>query len=79
MMKKTTSFGIDQLSNPTPLWAKMVFRVCLVLTTVASFWVAASTLISPEVKTELMLAFKTLDMFVFSVSKLFGIELKNEK
>lgn len=70
-----TNFGIDQIGKPTPLWAKNMFRVVFVLTTVASFWVGASTLIEPLYKAELMLGLKSLDMIIFGFSKLFGVEL----
>lgn len=77
-MKKQTSFGLEQLSNPTPLWAKQVFRIVFVLTTVLTFWVAGSTLIAAGIKTELMLGLKSLDMLVFGISKLFGVERPKE-
>lgn len=70
-----TNFGLDQINNPTPLWAKWVFRTVFILTTVASFWAGASTLIDPLYKAELLLGFKSLDMIVFGFSKLFGVEL----
>ena len=74
-----SNFGLDQINQPTPLWAKNMFRIVFVITTVASFWAASSTLISPIYKAELMLGFKSLDMIIFGFSKLFGIELPKDE
>lgn len=74
-----SNFGLDQISQPTPMWAKNMFRIVFVLTTVASFWAASSTLINPIYKAELMLGFKSLDMLVFGFSKLFGVEISKDE
>lgn len=73
----TTQFG--NLNAPTPLWARWLFRSVAILTTVASFWVGATHLISTENKVEVILAFKVLDMLVLGFSNLFGVVVPEEQ
>lgn len=73
------AFGLKQLKSETPLWAKWVFRVTLIVTTVLSFWIAGTNLISDNIKLEIIQALKTLDVLVFAISKLFGINIEEAK
>lgn len=71
-----SKFGPSQLNNPTPEWAKWMFRVTFLLTTVAIGYIAATNLLSQEVKYETTLVLKlVLDPLVFGLSKLFGVSL----
>lgn len=72
------SFGLGQIGNVTPLWAKWMFRGTMVLTTVVGFYIAATTLVPEAAKTEILLGLKAVDMFMLGVSKLFGYEPKPE-
>ena len=72
---KKTKFG--KINEPTPLWAKWMFRVTAIVTTAIAFYVAGSTFVRPEYKTEALLGLKSLDMIVLGFSKLFGeVEVK---
>ena len=74
-MTKTT-FGIEQISKKTPLWAKWVFRVVFLLTAVATFIITFEPAISDLVKIRVGLYLKGLDMLVFGLSKMVGVTLK---
>jgi hypothetical protein len=70
------NFGFDAITQETPIWAKWVFRIVFLLTTVATFVIAADPAIADDLKVRLTVYLKALDMIVFGLSKLFGIELK---
>ena len=71
-----TVFGFGQLTNETPIWVKNVFKLTVVITSVATFWVGATSLVEESAKVETMLAIKALDLLVLGVSRLFGVEAK---
>lgn len=58
---------------PTPLWAKWVFRIVAILTTVALFIIAGDPGISDDTKIRVAVYLKGLDMAVLGLSKMFGI------
>lgn len=75
----TTKFGVDQVKNETPLWAKWMFRITFIITTALIGWIAATNLFPQETKYEITIFLKLLvDPVVYMVSKLFGIDLKQE-
>lgn len=76
-MKKQSTFGA--INAPKPLWATWLFRSVAILTTVASFWVGSTTLITEASKIETILALKSLDMLVLGFSNLFGVTETNKK
>jgi len=53
------------IKGKTPAWLTTVFRATIVLTTVASFWVNGTTLIKEDMKSEVILALKSVDMLVW--------------
>jgi hypothetical protein len=57
----------------TPDWAKWTFRVVFALTTVAAFIIAADPSLHDDTKVRLGVYLKGLDMFVFTLSKMFGV------
>lgn len=65
--------AVWSFSGPSPESAKMLFRITTVLTTVASVWVAATGLVPDNVKTEVMLGLKCLDMLALGYSKARGL------
>ncbi len=67
--KKTV---IDPM-KPTPEWAKWMFRVTFALTTAAAFIIAGDPLIADDVKIRIGVYLKGLDMFVYALSKMFGL------
>lgn len=78
-MKTKTSFGLNQVGNTTPQWAKWMFRGTIVVTAVIAFWVGGTSTLSSELKEEMLLMLKAIDMAVFGLSKMFGIEITNDK
>lgn len=73
-MRKTHAFTKKAIENPTPTWAKNMFRITFVLTGALTIFVAGSNLISEEIRYEIMLGIKSLDVIVYGVSKMFGVE-----
>ena len=68
---KKTKFG--KINEPTPEWAKWMFRITAIVTTAIAFYVAGSTFVPAQYKTEVLLALKSLDMIVLGFSKMFGV------
>jgi len=52
-----------------------MFRSVAILTTIISFWIGATHLITDEAKVEVVLALKSFDMLILGFSNLFGIVL----
>jgi hypothetical protein len=72
-------FGITQVGNETPLWAKWMFRITFIITTALTGWIAATSLFPQETKYEITIFLKLfVDPVIYMVSKLFGIDLKQE-
>lgn len=71
---KTNNFTAKSLVLETPRWAKVMFRIVFLLTTAFTLFVAGTTLIDDNVKFEVMLAVKSLDVMIYGISKMFGIE-----
>ena len=73
-----TKFGLDQINCPTPLWAKIVFRIFVLLTTVATFIIAAEPAIADALKVRIGVYLKGADLFLLGVVQLFGHSKTNE-
>lgn len=74
------SFGFNQVSSTTPLWAKWFFRIVFLLTKVVVAYIAATNLISPENKYEITLILTLIiDPLAFGFSKMFGIEVEEKQ
>lgn len=71
-MKSKTTFGVPSLTRKTPMWAKWMFRITFIATTVAAFVIASDPAIADELKVRLSVYMKGMDMFIFGLSKLFG-------
>lgn len=76
---KNFTFGFEAITQQTPLWAKWLFRITFIITTVAAFWVAGTALIAQPIKVEIMLGLKALDGIVFGFSKLFGEKINTHE
>ena len=74
-----TKVVFGAINSATPGWAKWIFRATLILTSVLSFWIASTGLISEPIKLEIVLALKGLDLLTFGFSKMFGITLDETK
>lgn len=71
---KTTEFLTKKaLNSRTPIWAKNTFRITFAVTSTLSLFLAGTQIIEEGLKFELMLALKSIDALVFSVSKMFGV------
>lgn len=66
-----TKFGA--IAAPKPKWATWLFRSVAVLTTVAAFWVNSTSLMANEIKVEVIVALKSIDMLVLGFSNLFEV------
>ena len=73
-----TKIGISQVTQPTPLWASWMFRIVFILTTAATFVIAGEPTIDDATKVRIGLYLKGFDMVVYGVSKMFGIDPKEE-
>lgn len=69
-----TKFGVKQITTETPQWAKWMFRIAFILTTATTFIVASDPAISDDFKVRLGVYLKGLDMIIFGISKMFGVE-----
>jgi len=68
------SFGtFDALVSETPNWAKWMFRIFILLTTIATFIIASDPKMPDELKVRIGVYLKGADMFVLGISKMFGI------
>lgn len=78
-VKGKTKFGIDQISQPTPMWANWVFRVFFYLASFTTVIVTTDDEISPATAKRVAkyLAFAT--MAVHGASKLFGVKINEEE
>lgn len=77
--EKTHYLNAKALKTKTPLWAKNVFRVTLLLTSVATFVIAADTTIAPETAVRIGAYLKGLDLLVYGLSKMIGVEIQKEE
>lgn len=80
MIKKTYhAFSKKALINTSPVWAKNMFRITFVLTSAMTIFIAGTNLFTENIKYELMLGLKTLDAIIYGLSKMFGVEIKQEE
>lgn len=69
-------FGLNQLTNDTPVWVKNTLKLTIVVTSVLAIWVSSTGLISATNKEEIQSALAALDLLVLGVSRFFGVEAK---
>lgn len=72
---QTTNFGFGQLGYPTPMWAKITFRVFALLTTVTLFIISGDPGIPDSEKVRIAVYLKGADTFILGVSQMFGISV----
>lgn len=73
-MKTNFQFGVSQIQKPTPVWAKYTFRVIFLLLSVAVFMVSDYPGINDGLKLLLLKWFSGVNMLIWGLSKLFGVE-----
>lgn len=72
------AFTKKALESTTPKWAKNMFRITFVLTSAFTIFIAGTNLFEESIKYELMLGLKSLDAVIYGLSKMFGVEVKEE-
>ena len=77
--KTVRPFTAKAIVSETPQWAKWMFRVVFAITTVAAFIIAADPSIPDDTKVRVGVYLKGIDMLVFTISKMFGVEVKDGK
>jgi len=70
-------FGIKQITQPTPVWAKQMFRVALYTAAAINIVLGIVTEIPPDVKALIGKYSIYLVTAVHSFSKLFGIDVSD--
>jgi hypothetical protein len=78
MEQSKITFGIKGLENRTPTMAKNAFRITLLLTSIATFIIAGDAQINPELAVRIGVYLKALDLLVFGISKMFGVEVEEK-
>lgn len=78
MTRKTHAFSKKALINRTPTWAKNMFRITVLLTTAAAVFVAGTNLVSEDIKYEFTLGLKALDVIIYGISEMIGVETKED-
>lgn len=72
---KPTKFGFGQLSNPTPKWAKVIFRIFFYATGIATVILDIFTEIPMDVKLMINSGVIKANLLVHAVSKMFGVDI----
>ena len=72
-------FGPGQIVNETPMWAKWMFRICFLLTSVVAFIIASDPGIPDALKVRIGVYLKATDLFVWGLSKMFGVKIDDDK
>ena len=70
-----TKVTFGAISSTTPSWAKWVFRIVFLFTTVFTAWLASTGLIPATTKLEITYGLTALNATAFGFSKMFGITL----
>ncbi len=71
--KSETKVSFGQLNAPTPMWAKIAFRITIIITSAATFIIASDPAISDDIKIRLGVYLKGFDLLILGLSNLFGI------
>lgn len=72
---KPVKFGFNQLSNPTPQWAKVAFRIFFYVTGLSTIVLDIFTEIPAHTKLLILGIVVKSNLFVHAVSKLFGVDI----
>ena len=71
--KTIRPFTKKAIVSETPDWAKWTFRIVFAITGVATFVIASDPSIEDNLKVQIGVYLKGADMFVFTLSKMFGV------
>jgi hypothetical protein len=69
-------FGVGQINNPTPQWAKNAFRWFFYITSIITIALDIFTEIPPDIKLIINASVVKANLLVHALSKLFGIEFQ---
>lgn len=61
-------------TQPTPMWANWIFRIQFFANKAIMFYLAGTTLISPDNIKQYILILASIDLFVWGVDKSIGIK-----
>lgn len=75
-METNTKFGLSQVNKPTPIWAKYTFRIVFLILSVSVFMVSDYPGLAETTKLVMLKWFSGINMLVWGLSKLFGIDEK---
>ncbi len=70
------SFGIKHITKQTPPWAKWMFRVVFLITTVAIFIIGSAEAIAAPVRVRIGIYLKGFEMLIYGFSKMFGVNIE---
>ena len=77
--KSVRPFSKKAIVSETPQWAKWTFRIVFAITGVATFIIAGDPSLPDDVKVRIGVYLKGVDMLIFGLSKMFGVEVKDGK
>ncbi len=77
--KSVRPFTAKAIVSETPQWAKWTFRIVFAITGVATFIIAGDPSLPDDVKVRIGVYLKGVDMLIFGLSKMFGVEVKDGK
>lgn len=71
-------FGLNQIGNPSPKWAKWVFRIFFYVTSMTTLALSMFTTIPTETKLHIAEAVAFANMAVHSLMKMVGVEVEDK-
>lgn len=75
VVETTTKFGLDQVSQPTPEWAKWMFRIFFYASSFTSFIMTIDASIPAATVISVVKYLSIATMAVHGFSKLFGVDV----
>lgn len=77
--RKNYAFSKKALLTRTPTWANWMFRICLLITSTATFVIASDPAIPDDLKVRINVYVTALNLFVLGLSKMFGVVVEEVK
>lgn len=74
-MANLPPFGLNQITKPTPRWAKKVFAIFFYSTSIVTISLNIFTEIPPHVQLIIAASVIKANLFVKAITKLFGIDV----
>jgi len=70
---------ILSINSPTPKWMTAIFRIEFLLTKGLTVWIAATQLVGPKAKVEILVALSAIDLMVWGFARMMGVQKPSEK